>query len=124
MTVVRDHIGEFFATTRGFLVMFIGFGFFPTVLGFIALSRVQTFGPLERFRLGNTEIPKFMGAGASNLDVLILCVVALVALVVGLVIRYFYFRDKLNYLRSKGFTDLNKDGLTDSFADDHIDDLT
>ena len=123
MAVARDPVGEALATARGFLFLLVAFCFFPIILAVIALDRIRTYGPLERFQLGNTDIPWMYGSGASNLDVLIFSVAVVVALIIGIVIRYYYFREKIDFLRSKGMTDLNKDGQIDSFADDHIDDF-
>lgn len=51
------------------------------------------------------------------------CAVGLVALANGIVMRYRYHRETIETCRSRGITDLNKDGTINGFADDFIDDF-
>lgn len=45
---------------------------------------------LLQYRLGFIDVPKYLGAGASYLDVLILNVCAIVALLIGIGLRYYH----------------------------------
>ena len=53
---------------------------------------------LAQFRLGLIEVPKYLGAGASYLDVLILDVLIVVALAGGFGYRYYYFRHERDFI--------------------------
>lgn len=61
-------------------------------LGAIAVFRGLEHGWLAPFRIGNVEVPKFMGALATNVTVAVLCGTAVVAVVVAFTIRYLTFR--------------------------------
>lgn len=111
------------ATLRGTLIKFAMYSSFFLVLGSLALDRCIRIGPLESFRLGSVEIPKFSGAYATNLSVAILCGVAVLVIVAGLVYRYLYFRAFLARMRSQGQTDLNSDGEIDVYTDRFLDDF-
>jgi len=119
----RNRLAEVLATAKGVLVSLLSFGGFFIIFGVISLERIFNEGALGDFRLGNVPIPKWQGASASNLSVFIFCLVGIVAVVIAIVIRYFYYRKDLEYLRSRGIYDLNKDGKIDSFEDKWLDDM-
>ena len=122
MVVVRDKVSEVFATIRGFLVKFFLYGLIFFIFGTIALANAVDDGWNAIFLLGNVPIPKLYGAGATNYQVFILCAVALIALFLALISRYFYYRNVIQALREKGITDYDNDGEVDSFADNFLDD--
>lgn len=111
------------ATLRATVAWFFLYSFFFIVWGTIAVGRIIQFGAMEPFRLGSVEVPKLMGAHASNLSVAIFCGAAIATIAGGLLYRYLYFRSFLAKLRSKGVTDLNKDGKVDVYTDSFLDDL-
>lgn len=123
MRPLDDHIEEIVAAIRGTLLWFTLLGWPFIVLGVIAVDRALDTNPLQEFAIGNVPIVRFLGARASNLDVAILCGMALVVLVVGLVVRYFQHREKLRFLRGRGIRDLDKDGQVDTYTDQFLDDL-
>ena len=53
----------------------------------------------EQFRLAFVDVPKYLGAGASYLDVLIFDVLVGLALLVGLGYRYYYFRHERDFIK-------------------------
>ncbi|MCC6559886.1 MAG: hypothetical protein IT478_00900 [Xanthomonadales bacterium] len=112
-----------FATLRAALAHFLAYASLFIVLGTIAVGRALTVGWLEPFRIGEVEVPKFMGTHASNVAVAVFCAVAVAAVAVGFVVRYFHSRSFLARLRSRGVTDINSDGKTDVFTDKFLDDL-
>ncbi len=92
-------------------------------IGTIAIDRGMRIDWLADFKIGNVEIPKFMGTHASNLDVVILCGVAIAAVAVAYLVRYLTYRQFLARARARGITDLNGDGRTDVYTDWFLDDL-
>ncbi|MGQ0801260.1 MAG: hypothetical protein ACT4NL_14275 [Pseudomarimonas sp.] len=112
-----------FATLRAALLHFFAFSSIFIIFGTIALTRAIQFGWLESFRLGSVEVPKFMGANATNVSVVVFCAVGILAIAAGYVVRYFYYRAFLAKLRARGVTDINNDGKTDVFTDRFLDDL-
>jgi hypothetical protein len=119
----RSGVREFWSTAGHGLAYFFGLTSLFWIFGVIALDRAIKLGPMEVFRIGSVPIPKWEGAGFTNLDVLIFCGVAIVALAVALVVRYLHHRGKLRALRSRGITDFNQDGRRDVFTDRFLDDL-
>ena len=111
------------ATVKAALVHFCAFSLLFVVLGSIAVSRALQHGWLEPFRIGNVEVPKLMGAHATNVTVAIFCGVAILAIATGYVVRYFTYRSFLARLRARGVTDIDNDGKTDVFTDRFLDDL-
>lgn len=111
------------ATLRATLGWFLAYSGIFIVWGVIAVDRAIRLGPMERFRLGEVEVPKLMGGHASNLSVAIFCVVAIATIAASLAIRYFHYRSFLAKARSKGVTDLNGDGKVDVYTDNFLDDL-
>jgi hypothetical protein len=120
---LRHHLEEIFAALRGSVFWFSVLGLPFIVLGVIALGRIDKDGPNGAFLVGNTPVPKFLGAGTSNLDVVIFCGVAVLAVAVGLVIRYFQHIEKLRFLRGRGVRDFDRDGKVDAYTDKFLDDL-
>lgn len=83
----------------------------------------------EQFRLVFVDVPKYLGAGASFLDVLILDALIVLALLVSLGFRYYYFRHERDFIKKynveaeTGFTSLSKGssrskGISDSDGGD------
>ena len=105
------------------MFLFLCFGSFFLLFGVIAIGRVVNEGPMETFRVGQTDIPKWLGAGATNLGVTLFCLAGLVVLVFCIILRYAQHRDALEFLRSRGIDDFDGDGKVDSFADSFLDDL-
>jgi len=54
---------------------------------------------LLQYRLGFIEVPKYLGAGASYQDVLILNVCAVLALLIGIALRYYHYRHERDFIR-------------------------
>jgi len=54
---------------------------------------------LLQYRLGFIEVPKYLGAGASYLDVLILNACAVLALLIGIGLRYYHYRHERDFIR-------------------------
>ena len=124
MTVSAPPPARFaFATLKAALLHFIAFSSLFLVLGVIAIGRALSHGWLEPFRIGNVEIPKLMGSHATNVAVAVFCAIAVVAIAVGYVVRYFHYRSFLARLRARGVTDINNDGKTDVFTDRFLDEL-
>lgn len=124
METSRPTRGRFaLATLRATLAYFLAYSGIFIAWGVIAVDRAIRLGPMERFRLGDVEVPKLMGGHASNLVVAIFCGVAIATIAVGLAIRYAHSRTFLAKARSKGVTDLNGDGKVDVYTDRFLDDL-
>lgn len=68
----------------------------------LCLLKVQAGQGLQPFRLGMVDMPRFLGAGASYLDVLLLCLLVPAALLTALLLRYRYYRDERDFLRRHG----------------------
>jgi len=119
----RSRISEALATIRGAIFLFCIFGFPFVIFGAISLDGMLSKGPLEDFRIGNVEVPKYQGAGASFLDMFIFCAIALIALTVAIYLRYRHHKTTLDFFRKNGMTDIDGDGKVDSFADDFLDDI-
>ncbi len=123
MSVNRNRIAELWATIRGAFFLFFSAGSLFIVFGVISLGRMIEFGAHSAFKLGNTEIPKWQGAGATNIGVFIMCTVGLLAVVVAILLRYQQHKKTLELFRSRGVTDMDGDGKVDSFADRFLDDI-
>lgn len=123
MVSIRSKLRETLATLRGALFLFSVLGSFFFIFGVISLGRMLSGDPLGEFRLGNVPLPRWQGAGAANIHVFIFCLVGIVTVAVAIVIRYFYYRKTIEFMRSRGINDIDKDGKIDSFADKHWDDL-
>ncbi len=72
---------------------------------------------LEPFKLGNVPIPKFLRAGASYQDALILMIVAVQSLMAGLFFRWRYYRLEDDFKNKYKIKDKS------SFADKLIEDF-
>ncbi len=123
MPTLKKRFRYLLATVRGALFLFVSFGMFPFVIGVIALGQTISEGPMESFRIGQTDVPKWLGAGATNLGICVFCLVVLIALAVCIVLRYLQHRETLDFLRGRGIDDFDRDGKVDSFADSFLDDL-
>ena len=119
----RNRLAEIWATLRGALFLFFTFGSLFIIFGVISLGRIFEFGAHTAFRVGNTEIPKWQGAGATNIGIFIFCVAGLIAVALAIYLRYRQHQGKIQLLREKGITDFDGDGKVDSFADRFLDDL-
>ena len=111
------------ATALSALWHFAGYSFVFVMIGTIAVGRALEHGWLEPFRVGNVEIPKFMGALATNVTVAIFCAVGVLSVAVAFGIRYFTYRSFLARARARGVTDIDNDGNPDVFTDRFLDDL-
>ncbi len=112
-----------FATARAALGYFIAYSFVFVMVGTIAVGRGLENGWLEPFKVGNVEIPKLMGALATNVTVAIFCFIGVLAVAVAFGIRYFTYRSFLARARGRGVTDIDGDGKPDVFTDRFLDDL-
>ena len=122
-TRTKDSMRLALATLRAAALHFFAFASVFIVFGAIAVDRAIRSGWLEPFRLGNVEVPKLMGAHATNISVVAFCAIAVGAIAVGYVVRYFHYRSFLARLRARGATDIDNDGKTDVFTDRFLDDL-
>lgn len=71
----------------------------PLGVAFYCAYQVSIGNGHEQFRLAFVDVPKYLGAGASYLDVLILDAIAVLALLVGLGFRYYYFRHERDFIK-------------------------
>ncbi len=120
----RNKLKEAIATVRGATALLLTFSSPFIVLGVIALGRVFNDGPDELFLMGYEPLYKFWGAQASNLDVVVFCVIAIICVCIVILRRYLHYKNDIEFLRSKGIYDINEDGKIDSFADDLFDENT
>lgn len=123
MPSLKRRLRHVMATIRGALFLLLAFGSIFIVFGVISLGRILNEGPMEPFRIGATDIPKWLGAGATNLGVAIFCLTGIVALAFFIALRYIQHRETLQFLRERGIDDFDEDGKVDSFADRFLDDL-
>jgi hypothetical protein len=123
LQVERDRIDEALASFTGAVKLLLIYGTFPLVFGVIALGRIYSLGPFEPFKLGNVHIFKFMAPAATNLAVFTFFALLFLSVLVAVIWRYFYYRKTLRFLRERGERDFDRDGNTDNFADDFLDDL-
>ncbi len=72
---------------------------------------------LEQFKLGNVDIPKLLGAGATFLDVFILNIATTIALVIALYCRYRYYEPERDILRKLGKEKEGSTGFWDDLGD-------
>jgi hypothetical protein len=111
------------ATLRAALFYFFVRALAFIMIGTLAVDAGIRVGWLEAFRVGNVEIPKFMGAQATNASVAILCGVVIIALAGAYLVRYLQTRPVLAVARARGVTDIDGDGRTDVFTDGFLDDV-
>lgn len=71
----------------------------PLGMAFHCAYQVSIGNGHEQFQLGFVDIPTYLGAGASYLDVLILNCFAVLALLAGLGFRYYYFRHERDFIK-------------------------
>ena len=121
--MLKMRIKEALATIKGAIFLFLIFGFPFILFGVISLGGIIYKGALEDFKIGNVEIPKFMGAGASYLDVFIFCIIGILAVAISIYARYRHHKATIDLLRSKGIHDYDGDGKIDNFTDKFLDDL-
>jgi hypothetical protein len=69
-------------------------------IGFHAYSEVFLGRWNETFNIGFVSIPKFLAPGATNLGVALLMPGVFVALIIGIIFRYRYYRDELTGIPS------------------------
>ena len=111
------------ATARSAMGHFLAYSFLFVMVGTVAVGRALEYGWLEPFRVGNVEIPKFMGTLATNVTVAIFCGIGVISVAVAFGIRYFTYRSFLARARARGVTDIDNDGKPDVFTDRFLDDL-
>ncbi len=73
---------------------------------------------LEQFRLGHVEIPKFLGAGATFLDVFILNIATVIALLIAFYCRYRYYEPERDILKKLGREKEGQTGFWDDLGGD------
>jgi hypothetical protein len=88
-----------------------------TSIGIHACLEVYNGRGSEPFSLGFVDIPKFIGANANNWSVAILMTGILVAIIVGYIMRYRYYRDELHLLKKAGL-DKRQSGFYRDFDSD------
>lgn len=75
----------------------------------------------ELFKLGFVEIPTWLGAGATNLSIVILFIGIWIALIVGFISRYRYYKDELFLYKRAGVSKYNS-GFYKDLGGDSSDD--
>jgi hypothetical protein len=120
--VERDRLNEAAATLGGALSMFVIYGSPFIIFGTISGYGLYRHGPFAPFLLSKLA-PNFMHPGATNLAVFSFCCLGVIAAIVAIVWRYIYHRKTLQFMRERGVSDFDRDGRTDNFADDFLDDL-
>ena len=116
-------LSEFHRSTWECIISFIAM--VGPILGVIVhcIYQISMSNALVQFRLGPIESPKYFGIGASYQDVLIFHVCIFIALIVGIALRYYHYRDERDFMRKynvkdqTGFGSLFKgtDGKTDRY---------
>ncbi|MAM89513.1 MAG: hypothetical protein CME36_19610 [unclassified Hahellaceae] len=96
------HIAEWWKSTWQFLITIAALALPPLCLTGYCWYKVATGEGAEQFRLGFVDIPKYLGAGASYLDVLILNICVLLVLAVGFAVRYYQYRHERDFMRKYG----------------------
>jgi len=87
--------------------------FFFWLFGFYSFVKIINGEGLAPFRLGKLPVPNFIHS--SNIEVLIFCAVAAVALAVGFYIRYVKYGEELHFRNKYGIPDDRK--FSDDFTD-------
>ena len=119
----RHRMAEALATVRGASLL-VGVLASPfLVLGAFSLAAILRGDALSSFAIGQATPFKFMGAGATYLNVLIFCAIGFLSVLAVVVLRYRHHREMVEFLRARGVTDYDRDGRRDSFADRFLDDL-
>jgi hypothetical protein len=98
-----------------------GFGLmFIADLSLWSYSATQVYAGrgLEQFKLGHVDIPKFLGAGATFLDVFILNIATVIALLIALYCRYRYYEPERDILRKLGKEKEGRTGFWDDLGSD------
>ena len=96
---ILDRMNSFSETTLGFILWLFPIVGPPVGIALHCVYQVSIGNGHEQFRLAFVDIPKYLGAGASYLDVLILDVLIILALCVGLGLRYYYFRHERDFIK-------------------------
>ncbi len=94
-----SRMNEWHKSTWEFIVSLIALLGPPLGMAFYCAYQVSIGSGHEQFRLGFVDVPKYLGAGASYLDVLILDVFVVLALLAGLGYRYYYFRHERDFIK-------------------------
>jgi len=121
--IKRNKLKEAYTTAKGAIILVLVYGFLFIIFGVISLDRIIENGSDQIFALGSVPIPKFLGAGATNLSVFLFSLAGFILIVFAVAVRYFQHKSKLKFMRENGIYDLNKDGKVDSFEDDFLDDF-
>ncbi len=92
--------------------------FFFWLFGYYALVEIFAGNGLELFRLGNLPVPSMIHS--SNIEVVIFCGAACVALAVGFYIRYVIYGEEIQFKRKFNIKDDRKfsDELSDMGSSD------
>ena len=99
---IKQEIKDFIYTLHGLAFLFVGLNTGFIIYGVVALDEIYQGNGLELFKLGNLPIPKFLGAGASNIEMFIFCIVGVIAISIGLIRRYLYLRGDIAMMRKLG----------------------
>ncbi len=83
------------------------------LFGYYALVEIIAGNGLELFRLGNLPVPSMIHS--SNIEVVIFCATAGVALAVGFYLRYITYGEEIHFKRKFNIKDDRK--LSDEFSD-------
>ncbi len=96
---ILDRMNNWSESTLGFILWLFPLVGPPVGIAFHCVYQVSIGNGHEQFRLGFVDVPKYLGAGASYLDVLILDALIILALFVGLGFRYYYFRHERDFIK-------------------------
>ncbi len=105
---LKSFVGNCWLFASGIGLLFIA----DLGIGLYAATQVYFGNGFGQFRLGNVDIPKFLGAGATYLEVFISSLVTIIALTGGLIARYKHYSPERNLLKQ-----YNKAGKTGFFDD-------
>lgn len=119
---IKKELSNFFYTLRGLALVFFVFNFGFIVYGVISLDKIIKGGGLELFMLGNLPVPKYLGAGASNIEMFIFCVIGVIAIFIGLIRRYLEMRDDIAMMRKLGLRESDFRSPYNSSVDEVFDD--
>jgi len=96
---ILNRMNEWHKSTWEFIVSIIALVGPPMGMTIYCAYQVAIGNGLEQFQLEFVDIPKFLGAGASFLDVLILNCLIVIAIWGGLGYRYYYYRHERDFIK-------------------------
>lgn len=119
---IKKELSDFIYSLRGLALVFFVFSIGFIIYGVISLDKILKGEGLELFMLGNLPIPKYLGAGASNIEMFIFCVIGTLAIFIGLIRRYLEMRDDIAMMRKLGLKEEDFRSPYGSSVDDVFDD--